>query len=138
MLPVSTAGPFEVFCMCGKCILFVLWSLSGAGHFERYLFFSAPLRKVPAHGALSEICAKLFLCTADKRKGEIDYLNYSQASDLSSFKRGFSVIAAYFTLRKHRNFSPGSLKLPKPFDKSFSPSDMGVKWLCAWAFILLY
>lgn len=109
------------------------------------LFLSALLRgKTIAAllmGPFSEIGEKLFFCIADKRKGEIDHLNYSLASDLSSFKgcggvEG-TVIAAYFPLCKHPNFSPGSLKLLKPFDKSFSPSDMVVKWLCAWDFIPL-
>lgn len=83
------------------------------------------------HEVLSGIGEKLFFCITDKRKEEIDHLNYSQAADLSSFKVEGVVVAAYFPLCKHWYVSPGTLKLLKPFDKSFSPSDMVVKWLCA-------
>lgn len=122
--------------MCGKCSLFP--PLVQQRVVKKIPFPLSTFEKENgAHGTLSEISAKLFFCTADKRKGEIDYLNNSLTSDLSSFERVFSVIAAYFTLRKHHNFSPGSLELPKPFDESFSPSDVVVKCLCAWAFILV-
>ncbi len=73
-------------------MLFALRSLSEAKNFEKYLFLSASLQRKSIAWLLMgpyRKSVKLFFCITDKRKEEIDHLNYSQASDLSSFKRGF-------------------------------------------------
>lgn len=63
-------------------------------------------------GALSEISEKLFFRIPDKRKGEIDHLNYSQASDLSSFK-GFFCHCCLFPTMQTSKLLPRLFRIAK-------------------------
>lgn len=118
-------------CMSGERTHFALCSSRASESFKN-TFYSQHLMR-----PYQKSVRNCFFFSAWQTRRREKLIKHSPASRLSSFMGRQVFVAAYFPLCKHC-YPSGTLKLLlKTFDKSFSPSDMVVKWLCAQAFISL-